>query len=255
MDVVMIGSGNVAYCFSHLLRLNGHKIMQVVSRNREHARELAEKLNTAYTSDFSDIELEADVYLVAVSDSAIAEVADCLRLGKRLVAHTAGAVDLKALQDISSNIGVIYPLQMLRKEDFNGQKIPLLIEGNNPLVVNRLEALGAALSDDVIEMTSDQRLKMHLAAVFCNNFPNYLAMICKIYCAEESLDYKLLYPILRETYEQMTRDVEEGRQTGPARRGDQLTLEKHERLLEPYPEMKKIYQTLSRSIQNYYKQK
>ncbi len=252
MEVVVIGSGNVAYCFSHLLRLNGHRIRQVWSRQELHARELAEKLNTVYASDLSEIDREADVYLMAVSDGAIGEISEHLHLGKRLVAHTAGAVDLKILEGVSSMIGVIYPLQMLRKEDFSNKKIPLLIEGNTPSVVSRLRALGAALSDDIIEMDSGQRLKMHLAAVFCNNFPNYLATVCKFYCAKESLDYKLLYPLLEETFEQMTKGLEEVRQTGPAKRGDQLTIEKHVELLAPYPELKKLYQTLSQSIRDYF---
>lgn len=252
MDVVVIGSGNVAHCFSHLLRLNGHQIKQVLSKHTEHAQKLAEKLNTVYSSDLLEIDYNADVYLLAVNDSAIEELSDELRLGKRLVAHTAGAVAMDVLQKVSSNIGVIYPLQTLRKEDYSNKKIPLLIEGSNASVVNRLKALGAAISDEIMEMDSERRLKMHLAAVFCNNFPNYLTTVCKFYCASESLDYHLLYPLLEETFGQMTKSLEAVQQTGPARRGDRHTMIKHEKLLEKYPELKALYQSLSQSIQNYY---
>lgn len=251
MDVVVIGSGNVAHCFSHLLKLNGHQIKQVISKTPEHAQELAEKLNTVHTTDFADINYDADVYLLAVSDDAIPEVADNIRLGKRLIAHTAGAVDINVLKKASANIGVLYPLQTLRKEDFDRKKIPLLIEGNTPLVVGRLQALGAAISENILEMNSEQRLKMHLSAIFCNNFPNYLATLCKSYCTKEGLDYNLLHPLLEETFMQMSNALPEI-QTGPARRGDTQTMQKHETMLENYPEIQSLYQAISRSIQQHY---
>ena len=252
MDVVIIGAGNVAHCFSHLLRLNGHNIKQVLSRNPEHARELAEKLNTVHASDFADIDYDADVYLLAVKDSAIADIADNLRLGRRLIAHTAGAIALDALEKVSSNYGVIYPLQTIRKDDLGDKKIPLLIEGNQATVVNRLKALAGAISDVIIEMDSAQRLKMHVAAVFSNNFPNFLITLCKKYCSEESLDFQLLHPLLAATFEQMTHSLAETRQTGPARRGDVETMAKHVEVLKDHPDLQALYHQLSESIQRYY---
>lgn len=252
MDVVIIGSGNVAHCFSHLLKMNGHQIQQVISKTPEHARELAEKLNTDHTADLAEINYDADAYLLAVSDDAIREVAGNLRLGKRLIAHTAGAVGMEVLAQVSSSIGVLYPLQTLRKEDFDRKKIPLLVEGNSPSAVNRLTALGTAISENIIPMDSNQRLKMHLAAIFCNNFPNHLATLCKSYCAKEGLEFNLLLPLLEETFGQMTKPLEAVTQTGPARRGDQLTLQKHESLLTNYPAIKSLYELLSESIQKYY---
>ncbi len=253
MDIVIIGSGNVAHCFSRLLKMNGHQIMQVVSKTPEHARQLAEKLNTDYTGDLADIHYEADVYLLAVSDDAIREVADTLRLNKKLIAHTAGAVSMDVLQKVSSNVGVLYPLQTLRKEDLDRKRIPLLVEGNTPSATNRLKALGAAISENIIPMDSRQRLKMHLAAIFCNNFSNHLATLCKSYCAKEGLEFNLLLPLLEETFSQMSKPLEDVQQTGPAKRGDKLTLQKHESLLKDYPEIKSLYQMLSENIQNYYK--
>lgn len=252
MDVVIIGAGNVAHCFSHLLKMNGHQIKQVISKTPEHAQQLAEKLNTVFTTDFADIDYNADVYLLAVSDDAITEVVDNIRLGKRLIAHTAGAIEMNALKKVSTNIGVLYPLQTLRKEDFDRKKIPLLIEGNTSLVINRLKALGGAISEEIIEMNSEQRLKMHLAAIFCNNFPNHLTTLCKSYCAKENMEFDLLHPLLEETFDQMSKPLVEDQQTGPAKRGDIQTMQKHENLLEAYPEISALYQSLSQSIKKYY---
>lgn len=255
MDVVIIGSGNVAHCFSHLLQINGHQISQVLSRHEAHARELAESLNTTWSDDLLDIDMNSDVYLLAVNDSAIADLNHQLRLGKRIVAHTAGAVPLDAIRDISTNTGVFYPLQSIRKEIHTYQKIPVLIEAGNDMVLKRLRALGEVISNEVIEMDSVNRLKMHMAAVFCNNFPNHLIALSKNYCARESLDFSLLQPIMKETFDRLKSLSPDELQTGPAIRGDAITMQKHQDLLRPYPDMEQIYRLLSESIASYYQKK
>ncbi|TAM98477.1 MAG: DUF2520 domain-containing protein [Chitinophagaceae bacterium] len=251
MDIVIIGAGNVAHYFSHILRLNGHQIRQVLSRKEEHARTLAESLNTRWATNLIDIDMNADIYLLAVSDTAIPDLNKKLYLGKRIVAHTAGAVPLNAIKDISLNTGVIYPLQSFRKGIHVNHKIPLLIEAGNAIVLKRLHALADAISDHIIEMDSVSRLKMHLAAVFCNNFSNHLITICKKYCEDESLDFSLLQPLMKETFYRLENMNAEELQTGPAIRGDEETMMKHLYLLKSYPEMRKVYQLLSESIEKY----
>lgn len=248
MDIVMIGSGHVAHCFSHLLQIKGHQIIQVLSPGKDRARTLAESLNAGWTDDFRDIEMGADVYLIAVADSAIPELNEMLRLGKRIVAHTAGAMPLDAIRSISLNTGVFYPLQSIRKEIHVSQKIPMLVEASNDTVLRRLKALGEAISDEVIEMDSASRLKMHLAAVFCNNFPYHLIQLCKRYCQRESLDFSLLEPIMKETFARLENSESLDLQTGPAARGDRITMNKHLPLLEHYPFMHALYALLSESI-------
>ncbi|TAN19743.1 MAG: DUF2520 domain-containing protein [Chitinophagaceae bacterium] len=252
MDIVIIGSGNVAHYFSHILRLNGHQIRQVLSRKEQHARELAESLNTNWATDPLDMDMNADIYLLAVSDAAIAGLNKELHLGKRMVAHTAGAVPLNAITDISINTGVIYPLQTFRKGIHFDHPIPLLLEGGNAMVLKRLHSLADAISDKVIEMDSVSRLKMHLAAVFCNNFSNHLIALCKKYCEDESLDFSLLHPLMQETFYRLESLDPDKLQTGPAVRGDQETMLKHLYLLRSHPEMRKVYQLFSESIEKYY---
>lgn len=248
MTIVMIGSGNVAHCFSHLLQIKGHQIIQVLSRTEQRAALLAESLNAAWTTDFRDIHMGADVYLIAVSDAAIPALNAELRLGKRIVAHTAGAMPLDAIAQISANTGVFYPLQSIRAEILVQQKIPMLIEANNDTVLRRLRALAEAISDEVIEMDSVSRLKMHLAAVCCNNFPYHLIRLCRRYLENQSLDFSLLRPLMKETFGRLESEEAYSLQTGPASRGDTVTMEKHLRLLEDYPYMRQLYALMSESI-------
>jgi predicted short-subunit dehydrogenase-like oxidoreductase (DUF2520 family) len=252
MDIVIIGAGNVAHCFGHLLKLHGHQILQVISRSKEHAVELAESLHSTGTNDLLDINMEADVYLMAVSDAAIPELNDELRLGKRFVVHTAGAVPLDAIKKISINTGVMYPLQSLRKEVRNYPAIPLLLEAANDEVMRRLKAVAQSVSPDIREVNSHQRLQLHLAAVLCNNFTNHLIARAKRYCENAGLDFALLQPIIKETFDRLEKFPPESVQTGPAVRKDESTMSRHRALLENEHYLQLIYQVMSDSIYDFH---
>ncbi|WP_341837649.1 DUF2520 domain-containing protein [Chitinophaga pollutisoli] len=253
MDIVIIGSGNVAHCFGHFMKLHGHPVKQVISRNRENARLLAETLGAEHSADLFDIHMEADIYLLAVGDEALVQLNNDLRLGRRIVVHTAGAVPLSAISNISANTGVLYPLQSIRKENKSYPEIPLLLEASSDEVQKRLLALAQSISGSISIMNSEQRLQMHLAAVFCNNFTNHLIALAKFYCEQEGRDFSLLAPIIRETFQRLDKFPPEHVQTGPAIRNDARTMALHESLLANYPSMAQIYPLLSESIQQFHK--
>ncbi|MGE7774449.1 Rossmann-like and DUF2520 domain-containing protein [Chitinophaga sp. NPDC101104] len=253
MDIVIIGSGNVAHCFGHLMKLHGHPVKQVISRNKDNARVLAESLGAESSGDLMDIHMEADVYLLAVGDDALARLNNDLRLGRRIVVHTAGAVPLSAIGNISTNTGVLYPLQSIRKENKSYPEIPLMLEASSDEVQKRLLALAQSISGSISIMNSEQRLQMHLAAVFCNNFTNHLIALAKFYCEQEGRDFQLLAPLIRETFQRLDKFPPESVQTGPAVRNDEKTMALHESLLVNYPSMAQIYPLLSESILQFHK--
>ncbi|UYQ91557.1 DUF2520 domain-containing protein [Chitinophaga horti] len=253
MDIVIIGSGNVAHCFGTQLKLHGHSVKQVISRKKEHAAELAGVLGASHAADLLDINMEADVYLLAVSDAVLPELNDQLRLGRRIVAHTAGAVPLAAINKISTATGVIYPLQSIRKENKSYPVIPLLIEAAADDVLRRLQSLAQSISGNITVMDSEQRLQMHLAAVFANNFTNHLVALAKSFCEKEQLDFQLLQPLIAETFARLEKFAPEQVQTGPALRNDQSTMDLHLAQLSRYPEMQRIYPVLSESIYNFHR--
>jgi predicted short-subunit dehydrogenase-like oxidoreductase (DUF2520 family) len=254
MDIVIIGAGNVAHCFGQMLKINGHQISQVVSRTKEHADELREVIHAAAaTDDLRDINMEADVYLIAVSDGAIPLLNDELRLGKRIVAHTAGAVPLDAISKISTNTGVLYPLQSLRKGVKSFPPIPLLLEAANDETMRRLQPIAQSISSRVEVMNSEQRLQLNLAAVLCNNFTNHLIARSKSYCEKDGLDFSLLEPIIKETFERLDKFPPESVQTGPALRNDQATMTKHLGLLQDEKYLQLIYRVMSDSINDFHK--
>jgi predicted short-subunit dehydrogenase-like oxidoreductase (DUF2520 family) len=249
MDVVIIGAGNIAHSFGHLLKLNGHRITQIVGRSPENAEQLAQLLGTESTTDLQAIHQEADLYIVAVSDDAIPVLNDTLRLGDRYVVHTSGAQPLEAIQNISTHYGVIYPLQSLRKDRKSNATIPILIEAVDNDVLRRIRSLAGSLSDQVEVLNSVKRLKMHVAAVFCNNFTNHLLALTHRYCEQEALPFNMLEPLMRETFDRLMRHDPMEVQTGPAIRNDQKTMDCHQKLLTSHPLMQELYPLLSASIQ------
>lgn len=254
MDIVIIGAGNVAHCFGHQMKLHGHQVSQVISRRKDHAKELADWLGGSATDDLLDVNMDADVYLLAVNDHAIPELNSRLRLGKRVVVHTAGSVPLDAISDISTHTGVMYPLQTLRKEIRSYSEIPLILEAGNDDVRRRLYALAQSISGKISFMDSRERLQMHLAAVFCNNFTNHLIALAKFYCEQEGRDFSLLAPLIRETFQRLEKYAPEALQTGPAMRNDERTMALHTVILEEYPAMQQLYPMLSESIYQFHRQ-
>jgi predicted short-subunit dehydrogenase-like oxidoreductase (DUF2520 family) len=248
MKIVIIGTGNTATVLGRKLRAAGHSIVQVFGRDSTAASSLAYELGTESTNYWNVVNRDADLYLVAVSDIAIEEIVKELRLPDKTVVHTAASVSKDVLRSSSSHFGVFYPLQSLKKESGHLPDIPIIIDAGDKATMRELDELAHSISGRVVKAGDEQRLKLHLAAVICNNFVNHLYRLAEEYCRKEGLDFKLLFPLIRETAERMEYMSPAAAQTGPAIRNDTATIEKHLALLSNYPELQKIYSILSGSI-------
>jgi predicted short-subunit dehydrogenase-like oxidoreductase (DUF2520 family) len=249
MRVVIVGAGNVATVFGRLMAAAGHEIIQVVSSTISNAQSLASQLSCTFSDNLKNLDPTADIYIVAVPDVALQKMKDSFFLGDKLIVHTAGAVSKQMLSNISSQFGVLYPLQSLLKEQIGGlSSIPLLIDANNQSALTAIEKFAFTLSPIVSEVGDDKRLCLHLAAVVVNNFTNHLYTLAADYCSKEGVDFTMLYPLIEETALRLSAHQPRALQTGPASRNDSSTLEKHLQLLNAHPELKKVYQTITESI-------
>jgi predicted short-subunit dehydrogenase-like oxidoreductase (DUF2520 family) len=250
MRIVIIGSGNVATILGRLIQKAGHEILQVVSRDATHARALAGELQSSYADQDGTIDKNADLYLIAVKDSALYELNKSFNVGNKLVLHTAGSISKDVLQSISTNYGVLYPLQSLRKEMDTTAVIPLLIDGNTNEAIVLIEDFAHSISDSVSVAGDEERLKLHVAAVIVSNFTNHLYALAEQFCVQENVDFKMLVPLIRETADRVASNSPAAVQTGPALRNDIFTLDKHLRLLNAYPKLKYLYLKFTESIMN-----
>ena len=231
----------------------GHHIVQVVGRNAAHAQALGLLLHTPYIDNFYEVADNADIYIIAVSDTALACIKNWLPVKiKGIAVHTAGSVSKLALKNVAGSYGVLYPLQSLRSDSHVISEIPLLIDADSSTTLRSIQTFAASLSGKVQFADDAVRMKLHLGAVIANNFTNYLYTLTQDFCAKESLDFSLLLPLLYETVDRLEQYPAKLMQTGPAVRNDKDTIAKHLSLLKTYPALFRLYAELSGSISDYY---
>lgn len=244
LSISILGTGNLAkHLFDAFLKAKGINVVQVVGRNKEALAQFSK--HCTISQDFTTI-ADADVYLMAVKDDAITEVSEYLSHKKGVVAHTSGAIGLEAIQAV--NKGVFYPLQTFTKgKPVSFQSIPICIEAQSKQSLEILRTLGHSISENVHHIDSEQRKKLHLAAVFVNNFTNYLYDVGESLCLDEGLSFDLLKPLILETAEKVQGLSPKEAQTGPARRNDSESMEAHLDLLNNEEHIT-LYKLLSQAI-------
>ncbi|MBX2924295.1 MAG: DUF2520 domain-containing protein [Chitinophagaceae bacterium] len=252
MNIVLIGTGNVAFVLGNRIHTAGHTIVQVVGRNREKATGLARMLHAEATDDFKKIHQQAAIYIIAITDDALWTIRDSLSIQSGIVLHTAGSVPKDVLQGLGSHYGILYPLQSLRRDRTEIPDIPFLIDADNDITLEIVKSFASALSPLVEQADDSKRMKLHIGAVLVNNFTNHLFTLAQSFCRREQLDFQLLLPIIRETAARLDQYPAATMQTGPAIRNDRETLQKQDHYLDKYPEIKRIYEVFTESIREFH---
>ncbi len=255
MKITLIGAGNVGYHLGKRLYKKGFFINQVYSRNLKNARRLAKKIKADFTDNIYTINSKSAIYILAIKDDAIGEVACQLAknnaLTDKLIAHTSGAVSSEILAPYFKNYGVFYPLQTFSKsQKVQFSKIPICIDAAQADSLELLRQLGKKISKKVSPLNDKERAILHVAAVFVNNFTNHLFYIGQDIVEQEQISFDLLKPLIWETVCKIENRHPKEMQTGPARRGDLKTLKKHIKYLKKFPKYAQLYDLLTKSIQN-----
>ena len=246
IKIVLLGAGNVG---THLCRAlqnkEGLEIIQWYNRSLNSLEK--ELVPFAVTQNLNDI-IEADLYIISVSDTAIPAISKALEGKNGLIAHTAGSIPMEVL-GAHQNHGIFYPLQTFSKQkevDYN--QIPLCLEANQPENLNLLKKVAQSLGGPVHLIDSAQRKALHVAAVFVNNFTNHLYTIGEELCKAHKVPFSVLQPLIAETANKIKHLPPSAAQTGPAARGDQKILKDHLQYLTKESHQK-LYQLISASIQ------
>lgn len=249
MRICLIGAGNLATQLGMALSEKGHQLVQVWSRTVKSAAALASKLNCPYTTEVSSISSDTDIYIIAVSDTAIESILAKRNWNNALVVHTAGSIPMRILAPYCRNFGVFYPFQtftITKKVDFC--LVPVCIEASSPENLEILNVLAKSISQNIKLFDSDQRQQIHLAAVFACNFVNHLYAIGEELLWEKGIDFEILKPLILETAAKVVDQSPFSSQTGPAIRNDKIIMDKHLSMLNNHPELKTIYGQFSERI-------
>lgn len=245
--VVFIGAGNLATQLSLAFQQSGCSILQVYSKTEVSASALGKKLKVPYTTSLSDINLEADFYIISVKDYAIAECIRYLQHINGLLVHTAGSVPISVFSGFTSRAGVLYPLQTFSKNRMVCfQEIPFFIEAFEKEDEKKLCQLVSLVSGNINIMSSEKRKYLHLAAVFACNFTNHMYNLSSQILEEQGVIFDYLQPLIKETAAKVQEISPDNAQTGPAVRYDKSIIDKHLELLSD--DKKEIYELISRSI-------
>jgi len=229
VKVVLIGRGRLATNLLPALQQAGHEVVSINSRTLE------------------GLPLEADVFIVAVKDSALEEVIRRATKGReqQLFVHTAGSMPMSLFEGYTSRYGVFYPMQTFSKErlvDF--AEIPLFIEGDDPAI----RQLAESISRRVYELSTEARKYLHLSAVFACNFVNHCYALSAALLEQHGLPFDVMLPLIDETARKVHELHPHDAQTGPAVRYDENVIRMQTALLADNPELQQIYELLSLDI-------
>jgi predicted short-subunit dehydrogenase-like oxidoreductase (DUF2520 family) len=249
--VVLIGSGNLAHHLHRALLRAADVQLVGLSARRTGALDGFEASVPRIPLGTS---LEGvDICIFTVSDLAIKPLAAQYAPGNALFVHTSGAMGLDALDPLSRK-GVIYPLQTFSKgREIAFDTVPICIEASSKQDGALLSRLARALSSQVLEIGTDTRRELHLAAVYLNNFSNHMIHLGQRQCTKAGLPEGLLDPLLRETFAKVQELSAYEAQTGPARRNDTATQQAHLNMLKGSRE-RDLYRIVSESIRRTYEQ-
>lgn len=229
ISLTIIGKGNVGtHLYNRFLEIDAVDSKWIDSRN------------------LNSIE-ETDITILAVSDDAISDVSS--QIENSFVVHTSGSVSMDQLQN-KARKGIFYPLQSFTKgEIVDFTKIPFCVEAENANDLKLLEQLVELLGTKSYQINSEQRKKIHLAAVFANNFTNHMYKISKDICDSNQIPFEILLPLIEETASKIKSISPKDAQTGPAARNDQKTIQKHLKMLNE--QQRELYIKITESIQKH----
>lgn len=259
--IVLIGSGNVATHLGKMLsNTREFAVIQIYSKTMSHARSLGNKLNIPWACQLQDININADIYILAVKDDMISaigsQLADKIN-SKAVVIHTSGSTSAVVLKPYFKYIGVLYPLMTFSKKKKNiSLTIPCFVTGAGKYARSIIIHLAESISNQVKEVSDETRSFIHLSAVLVNNFPNYLYIMADRILKSKKIEFEVLLPLIEETTAKLKTLSPIDAQTGPARRHDLKTINMHNSLLKKYfPTWSAIYLQLSGMIQAEFNQR
>lgn len=246
--LVILGSGNVAFHLAKAFQSQQQVSVEAIWVRRPEKHPDFQNYTYRVVESIKELP-QADIYLIAVSDSAIATVANQLPVSEAMVVHTSGATALNIL-DKHRNRGVFYPVQSFSSKGvLKYTDIPVLLETNLASNRENLQILAEALSGKYRWADSEERLQYHLAATIVNNFSNHFYHLAERHLAAKGLDFNQLKPLIAETARKIEHLAPGDAQTGPAKRKDEITINKHLEALED-EHLKTLYKQITLSILN-----
>lgn len=255
-SLLIVGTGNAAWHLGTAFAQAGVQIIGVAARDAMKGHALCAQLgNVPYFALYNNLP-DADAYLIAVRDDAIEDVARQLKRPGQLMIHCSGSMPGAILNTADNPFAVFWPMHSLQKTAAESLKETFIaVTGSSDSVTHRVLELAARISTRAMPLREQQRMAMHMCAVWINNYSNHMMHIGATLLKENGLDFDLFLPIIRAQAVALETRLPQEIQTGPAKRGDMGTLERHRRLLEAHPDLQRLYDDLAEHILQTYLKK
>ncbi len=261
-NVFVVGAGPVATALAGGLRLRGVPVLGMWGRTPARTRVASAAAGVgAYSAGPPDLLLEADVVVLAVRDDAITEVARML-VATGLVnrhhtlIHCSGAVSAaEVLAPVAGEVGgmaMMHPLRAMPdgRAAMRTMKGAMFgIEGDER-GRREAQALVAAMGARALELGGVEVAAYHAAAAMASNYLVVLLaqaseLLVEIGIAPEQAR-EALSALAEGTLANLRERGADAALTGPIRRGDRATVERHLAALSARPDLAQLYRTLGR---------
>lgn len=249
MNITIIGSGRLAFNLAMALYSRNHIIKQIYSRNKKTGSDLAQKVKSQFCDKISDINELTDIYIIAITDDNIKKFIYNFIDTKKIIVHTSGSTSIDIFKNKYVNYGVFYPLQTFNLEKLvTFENIPICIEASNDKAYNKLKLLAKTISTKHYSINSQQREKIHIAAVYSCNFVNHLIAISYRILESNNIPTEILNGLLKQTFNNLINQNPDKIQTGPAFREDFKIIDNHINQLANNKTYQDIYNLITKSI-------
>ena len=259
---VLVGAGPVAIALAGALRLAGVPVLGLWARKPAAARAAGSVAGVAaFSSAPPDILLESEIVILAVRDQMIDEVAQMLvgtgLVNKRhVLLHCAGASSatelLGSVSESVAGVGTMHPLSAIAdgKSAMRALKGTVFgVEGDD---VGRTAAgkLVTAIGGIVLPLDGSQMAAYHAAAALASNYIvaaiDAAAAILASAGVPPAQAAQALVPLAEGALRNVAAHGTTDGLTGPVKRGDAQTVQRHLDALRGRPELAEIYRALAR---------
>tara|TARA_B110000459_G_C16609955_1_gene495594 strand:+ start:40 stop:834 length:795 start_codon:yes stop_codon:yes gene_type:complete len=250
LRISIIGAGNVAHALSHSMLIGGVKIVEIFNRDKEKAEKLAYELGGIKVVDKIEIlDTTVDAVAVLVKDDAIEEVAR--QIPKAIDRfHVSGVTEREVLGGVN---GVIWPIKSFNSESKNDslESVPFGIDASCSEFREKLDRIVDCVGGQGFSAPSEVRSKVHLAAVFSDNFTNHCLAISQQILKDSGLPSDLMQSLVKGLLIGASSGNSYERQTGVAIRGDEGSMQKHLDIIQSFDnneQLSEFYDFLSKHI-------
>ena len=251
LRIVIVGAGRVSCELGPAWKAAGHDVLHVVSRTEASARPLGEALGCPWTTRLHEAAgsfADAQVVVIAVTDGLISEIAEGISAMVSpgcVMVHLSGAT---AMDKLRPPCAVVWPIRSFnpKADSVPLEGTPTILEASDAQSLAVADLLSQAWNAEVTEVSGDQRAATHLAAAIADNFANHMFAESQDLLRQRGLPTTLMRNLVLGLTQGGLHGDSRERQTGPARRGDEATLDRHRSLLPD--DVRELYDAVTAHI-------